>query len=108
MGIGDWGLGIGDWAQSPIPNPQSPIPNPQSLNSVVAGFSTGYVLAIRGGFRRALSSGIFGGVFLAVIELLMKIHTQYSKRKQVQDENKQINEMQREMKRAYAMKSSLL
>lgn len=37
-------------------------------NSIAAGFLTGGFLQMRGGFSRALSGAIVGGIFLAVLE----------------------------------------
>jgi len=77
------------------------------INSIVGGFTTGFILAVRGGFRRALGSGIFGGVFLGVIEGVMVIHTQYQKRASIVKENKDLEEMKKEMQRAYGFKPSI-
>jgi import inner membrane translocase subunit TIM17 len=37
-------------------------------NSITSGFITGGVLAIRGGWKAAMRSAIFGGIFLGMIE----------------------------------------
>lgn len=74
------------------------------INSVAAGFTTGFILAIRGGFRNAMRSAIIGGLFLGIIEGLMVIHGQWQKRKQILEENKQIEKYKREIERAYGVR----
>jgi mitochondrial import inner membrane translocase subunit TIM17 len=74
------------------------------INSVIAGFSTGFVLAIRGGFRNAFRSAVIGGLFLGIIEGIMVIHQQWQKRKQIVEENKMITKYRREMEKQYGYK----
>lgn len=74
------------------------------FNSVIAGFSTGFVLAIRGGLKNAMRSAIIGGLFLGIIECLMVMHQQYQKRKQIVEENKVISKYRKEMERDYGYK----
>jgi import inner membrane translocase subunit TIM17 len=74
------------------------------INSVIAGFSTGFVLAIRGGFRNAFRSAIIGGLFLGIIEGMMVMHQQYQKRSQVQEEIKMVSKYRREMEKQHGYK----
>ncbi len=74
------------------------------FNSVVAGFTTGFVLAIRGGMRNAFRSAIIGGLFLSIIEGMMIMHQQYQKKKQVIEENKMVNKYRRDMEKTYGYK----
>jgi import inner membrane translocase subunit TIM17 len=69
------------------------------VNSVIAGFSTGFVLAIRGGFRNAIRSGIVGGLLLGIIEIMMVMYGQSAKRQEVEEINRQIMQYKREMAR---------
>jgi import inner membrane translocase subunit TIM17 len=72
------------------------------MNSIIAGFSTGFILAIRGGLRNAVRSGIIGGLLLGIIEVVMGVYSQSQKRAQVEEINKQIKmfyEQQKMMKR---------
>lgn len=70
------------------------------LNSIVGGAVTGFLLAIRGGVRRALPQAVFGGIFLGVIEVVGIIFTNYQMRQQVIEANRQQNEMRRQMERS--------
>ena len=74
------------------------------INSVIAGFSTGFVLAIRGGLKNACRSAIIGGLFLGIIEGIMVIHQQWQKRKQIQEENKMIGRYRKDMEKQYGYK----
>jgi len=74
------------------------------FNSVVAGFSTGFILAIRGGFRNAMRSAIIGGLFLSIIESMMVMHSQYQKRKQIIEQNKMINNYRKELEKTQGLK----
>jgi import inner membrane translocase subunit TIM17 len=72
------------------------------MNSVIAGFSTGFILAIRGGFRNAVRSGIIGGLLLGIIEIMMCYYNQSMKRQQIAEINRQIkqfHDQQRKHKR---------
>jgi import inner membrane translocase subunit TIM17 len=62
------------------------------MNSIIAGFSTGFILAIRGGFRNAMRSGIIGGLLLGIIEIMMGVYNQSAKRQQIDMTNKQIRQ----------------
>ena len=73
------------------------------VNSIIAGFSTGFVLAIRGGFRNAVRSGIVGGLLLGIIEIMMVMYGQKAKREEVEAVNKQIMQYKREMARRAKM-----
>jgi import inner membrane translocase subunit TIM17 len=73
------------------------------LNSVVGGAVTGFLLSIRGGIRRAIPHGIFGGVFLGVIEVVGVLFTSYQKRQEIIQINHQMNEMKRQMERSRGM-----
>ena len=53
-----------------------------SINSIVGGFTTGYMLSCRGGWRSALSNGIIGAIMLGAIEFLQVINS-YQTTKQV-------------------------
>jgi import inner membrane translocase subunit TIM17 len=70
------------------------------FNSVIAGFSTGFVLAIRGGLRNALRSAMVGGLFLGIIEGIMVIHQQYQKRSEFMMKNQQVVSYKKEMERS--------
>lgn len=74
------------------------------INSIIAGCSTGFVLAIRGGFRNACRSGIIGGIFLSIIEGIMVINQQWQKRKMIVEENKQIDKYRKQMEKQYGYK----
>lgn len=74
------------------------------INSVIAGFTTGFVLAIRGGLRNACRSAVIGGLFLGIIEGIMVMHQQYQKRKQIIDENAMVNKYRKEMEKQYGYK----
>ena len=76
------------------------------LNSVIAGFTTGFVLAVRGGLRNAIRSGIIGGIFLGIIEIMMVIYGQRQKRMQVEMINQQIQDYKREIARRSRMGKS--
>ena len=73
------------------------------LNSVVGGAVTGFLLSIRGGIRRAIPHGIFGGIFLGVIEVVSVLFVSYNKRQEVIQQNKQMNEFKKQMERSRAM-----
>jgi import inner membrane translocase subunit TIM17 len=62
------------------------------MNSVIAGFSTGFILAIRGGLRNAMRSGIIGGLLLGIIEIMMSFYNQSIKRQQIDMVNQQIKQ----------------
>jgi import inner membrane translocase subunit TIM17 len=74
------------------------------INSVIAGFTTGFVLAIRGGLRNAMRSAIIGGLFLGIIEGIMVVHQQWQKRKQILEENKVIEKYKKDIEKAYGIK----
>jgi import inner membrane translocase subunit TIM17 len=74
------------------------------FNSVVAGFSTGFVLAIRGGLKNAVRSAIIGGLFLGIIESIMVMHQQYQKRQQILEENKMIIKYKKDLERLHGVK----
>lgn len=71
-----------------------------ALNSIVGGAATGFILAVRGGVRRAIPHAIFGGIFLGVIELVGALFVSYSKRNEVIMMNKQLNEFKQQMNRS--------
>ncbi len=73
------------------------------INSVVGGAATGFILAIRGGVRRAIPQAIFGGIFLGVIELVSVLFISYQKRQEVIMINKQMNDFKRQMERSRSM-----
>lgn len=75
-----------------------------AINSVVAGFSTGFILAIRGGFRNALKSGVFGGLFLAIIETVMIIWAQKQRRDAIIAQNNEVKKMKGEIEKQYGRK----
>ena len=75
------------------------------INSVVAGFTTGFVLAIRGGLRNAMRSGIIGGLFLGIIEVIMVFYQQYERRKLLIEENKKIDNFKKEFMRSSNIRS---
>ncbi len=70
------------------------------INSIVGGAATGFILAIRGGFRRALPQAIFGGLFLGVIEVVSILFMAHSKRKELIMINQQINSFKNQMERS--------
>jgi import inner membrane translocase subunit TIM17 len=74
------------------------------INSVIAGFSTGFVLAIRGGLRNAFRSALIGGLFLGIIEGIMVILQQYQKRTQIIQENSAVIKYKKDMERTYGYK----
>ena len=76
------------------------------FNSVIAGFTTGFVLAVRGGLRNAIRSGIIGGIFLGIIEIMMVIYGQRQKKIQVEMINQQIQDYKREIARRSRMGKS--
>ena len=53
-----------------------------SLNAIVGGFTTGYLLSCRGGWRSGLNNGIVGALILGAIEALQVINS-YQTAKQV-------------------------
>lgn len=69
------------------------------VNSIIAGFTTGFILAIRGGVRNAIRSAIIGGLFLGIIEGMMVIHQQYQKRAQLHEEMKAISHYKRQFEK---------
>lgn len=73
------------------------------INSVVGGAATGFILAIRGGVRRAIPQAIFGGIFLGVIELVSVLFISYQKRQEVIMINKQMNDFKRQMERSRSL-----
>ncbi len=74
------------------------------FNSVIAGFMTGFVLAIRGGLRNAFRSAMIGGVFLGIVEGIMIIHQQWQKKKQIVEENKMIGRYRHDMEKQHGLK----
>jgi import inner membrane translocase subunit TIM17 len=75
------------------------------INSVVAGFTTGFVLAIRGGIRNAMRSAIIGGLFLGIIEVIMVIYQQWDKKRQIVEQNKMIDKFKKESMRMQRLKT---
>lgn len=83
------------------------------INSIVGGFSTGFILAIRGmffinigGFRSAFRNGMIGGVFLGIMEMIMVVQQQMYKRNQLAEEKKQTDNQIKEFERLYGVKIS--
>jgi import inner membrane translocase subunit TIM17 len=74
------------------------------INSIIAGFSTGFILAIRGGLRTACRNALIGGIFLTIIEGLMIMYQQSQKRTQIIEENKMYNKYKRDMERQHGIK----
>lgn len=74
------------------------------FNSIIAGFSTGFVLAIRGGVRTAMRNALVGGIFLTIIESLMIVWHQHQKKNQIIEENKMFNRYKRDMERQHGIK----
>ena len=70
------------------------------INSVVGGAATGFILAIRGGLRRAIPQAVFGGIFLGVIELVSVLFVSYQKRQEIIMHNKQMNDFRRQQEKA--------
>ena len=62
-----------------------------AINSIVGGATTGFVLAIRGGVRKAIGPAIFGGIFLGVIEIVGALFSAKQMRNQIQEQNKMID-----------------
>lgn len=73
------------------------------FNSIIAGATTGFVLAIRGGLRNAFRSALIGGLFLAIIEIGMVIYNQRELRNKVIEENKRLEKLKHESQRFRAM-----
>ena len=71
-----------------------------AINSIVGGAATGFILAIRGGVRKAIFPAIFGGVFLGVIELVGALFIAYQKKQEVIMTNKQMNMFKSQMDRS--------
>lgn len=61
-------------------------------NPIASGFLTGGVLAIRAGTRVALRNAIFGGVILAMIELVSSIMMKMQKKSELEFQNAKIQE----------------
>ena len=74
-----------------------------AINSIVGGAATGFVLAIRGGVRKAIGPAIFGGVFLGVIEVIGALFIAYNKRQEIIMANKQMNMFMTQMERSKKM-----
>eukprot|EP00918_Siedleckia_nematoides_P094788 GHVU01208099.1.p1 GENE.GHVU01208099.1~~GHVU01208099.1.p1 ORF type:complete len:157 (+),score=22.42 GHVU01208099.1:451-921(+) len=47
-------------------------------NAIASGFTTGYVCALRGGWRNACVSAMFGGTIIAVMEAVGAVFTRQS------------------------------
>jgi len=75
-----------------------------AINSVIAGFSTGFILAIRGGLRNALRSGVIGGLFLGIIETVMIVYAQKQRRDQIIQQNKEVKKMKGDIEKQYGRK----
>ena len=75
-----------------------------AINSVIAGFSTGFILAIRGGLRNALRSGLIGGLFLGIIETVMIVWQQKQRRDAIIQQNKEVKKMKGEIEKQYGRK----
>lgn len=58
------------------------------FNSIMAGFSTGFILSLRSGIKSAFKSGITGCLILTSIETLVLISQQYQRKFQIIQENK--------------------
>ena len=74
------------------------------LNSVVGGAATGFILAIRGGVRRAIPQALFGGIFLGVIEIVSVLFISYQKRKEIIMINEQMNAFKRHQEKSMSFK----
>lgn len=72
------------------------------FNSIIAGATTGFVLAIRGGIRNAVRSALIGGLFLAIIEVGMVIYNQRELRKKVMEENQRLDKLKQQKQRLRA------
>ncbi len=75
-----------------------------AINSIIAGFSTGFILAIRGGFRNAMRSGLIGGLFLAIIETVMIVWQQKARRDEIIAKNKEVKKIKGEIEKQYGRK----
>lgn len=58
------------------------------LNSIIAGFSTGFILSIRSGIKSAIKNGLTGCFVLTTIETLVMLSQQYQRRILIIQENK--------------------
>ena len=67
-----------------------------SINSIVGGFTTGYMLSCRGGWKCALSNGIIGAIMLGAIELLQVINSYQT--------TKQVNQIQNKLSERFTNK----
>lgn len=77
-----------------------------SINSVVGGAVTGFILAMRGGIRRGIGSAIFGGLFLGVIEVGSLLFSSYQKRNELIQINRQKNELKKQLERSRGLMPS--
>ncbi len=59
-----------------------------------------------GGFRSAFRNAIIGGVFLAIMELIMVVQQQLQKRQQLAEEKRIVDEQIKEIEKMYGIKIS--
>ncbi|KAL9651669.1 hypothetical protein ABK040_001613 [Willaertia magna] len=62
------------------------------MNSIISGFLTGGILAIRGGWKATLRSAAFGGIFLGMIEgvgVLLNMFVSMQQQQMVQQQQQQ-------------------